>query len=400
MSNQQLKVSTEIEKAKGSVIFTTTHADTLGNANRIELIKFLSKSFDLTVYAEPYDFGCQVFEGIKVSPIVSSNNSNRLSLPLFGKLLSWYDMARVVNNDNSDFVFMIVSTSPAAFFIRKPLFQYVHQYGERARKKSINAKSLLKKLFLFFKNYMISYALKKSVCNFVVSDQVNTTLVNYGVTNTIVTKHGVDLDKFRIPAIKSEHDILIKLREERKFIVGYTGWVNEDRGLDIMLEMARLFNDQGDEIVIVLAGANEQYSNKISKYMSEHALTNIIDMGIVNSSLIPGILHCCDVCLSLLDPRVPAFHVSPPQKIIEYFAAGKPVVCNHLSTHKALVRDAWNGCLIEFDAQDACNRIYELRDDAETLVTFSKNASESAIVYGLSSSYQAMISTITRALFR
>jgi len=36
---------------KQTILFTTNHADTLGNANLLEIIKFLIKHFETTVFA-------------------------------------------------------------------------------------------------------------------------------------------------------------------------------------------------------------------------------------------------------------------------------------------------------------------------------------------------------------
>ena len=71
-------------------------------------------------------------------------------------------------------------------------------------------------------------------------------------------------------------------------------------------------------------------------------------------------MYFSDVCLSFLDD-VPAHHLSPPQKILEYFAAGKPVICNKIRTHELLVNHGVNGFILEKNPKEMSEIILKLK---------------------------------------
>ena len=118
----------------------------------------------------------------------------------------------------------------------------------------------------------------------------------------------------------------------------------------------------------------------------------------MDASLIPGILYYSDVCLSFLNADVPAYRVSPPQKVAEYFAAGKPVICNKIAPHEWLVDHGVNGFVLDPDPLKIAEYILKLKNDKITYTKMSANAQETAKQHDIDKIYGKMIQKIKDAL--
>ncbi|MCU0918036.1 MAG: glycosyltransferase, partial [Planctomycetes bacterium] len=171
----------------------------------------------------------------------------------------------------------------------------------------------------------------------------------------------------------------------------------ENRGLHLMLESVRDAVRADPRIVLVVAGADERHNEVIRSYGDRYGIgPNLLTLGKVEHTCIPGILHCSDVCLSFLSD-VPAHRLSPPQKVVEYFAAGKPVIANDIATH-SLVRDGVNGYIVDEDPAHTAAVIKRLKDDRELLPRLSRNARETAEQFDLDRVYSDMVRRIDAAM--
>ncbi|MHA1342690.1 MAG: glycosyltransferase [Promethearchaeota archaeon] len=293
---------------------------------------------------------------------------------------------------------MIVDTSPVTLWLEKPVFQYVHQYGERSDKNKYLVKRAFRSIYKKFMDYYYIKGLRKSLTVFVVSQPIIEILKHKGVTNLILTPHGVKLDKFQKPLINNFHKGLKDLKAREYFIITYTGWVTENRGFQLMMDSIKKIAQKESKVVLVIAGADKHFSERITEFAKQNHLEgNIINFGVIDMALIPGILHLSDVCLSFLDD-VPAYKISPPQKVIEYFAAGKPVICNKIQTHELLVKDGVTGLITRYDARDISTKILRLMKDRELLKTMSQNALEEAKKYDINVIYGQMVELINAQL--
>ena len=153
-----------------------------------------------------------------------------------------------------------------------------------------------------------------------------------------------------------------------------------------------------NKIVLVIAGANEVFSKRIFDFQKKNNLEkNIINYGVVDSSLTPGILYYSDVCLSFLD-NVPAHLVSPPQKIFEYFASGKPVICNDIQTHTTFVNNGETGFIVNLDSKEVSSKILALKENLEKHKEMCVNAEQESLKYEISNVYGEMIHDIKEVL--
>jgi glycosyltransferase involved in cell wall biosynthesis len=158
----------------------------------------------------------------------------------------------------------------------------------------------------------------------------------------------------------------------------------------LMLESMRISSARDPEILFVIAGSDETYSQRINAFFRQHSMTeNLICYGQVEYGNIPGILALSDVCLSFLEDT-PVYQLSPPQKVIEYFAAGKTVIANIITTHNDMITDSFNGFLTSCNPQEVAEKIIYLKTNPEVHQQMCINALKTAESYDMIRVYQQM----------
>jgi glycosyltransferase involved in cell wall biosynthesis len=365
-------------------VYVTNISDSLGIVVRLDVIKFLAQNFELTVYTnQPLLIKGKI-------PFCNTVEINKRGNFLYDNYLMQLKIAKTINKSNSSSVFTFEETASFIKLVNKPSFVYTIQFGKRTETKNV-----LKKLILGVNQYFRFMGLKQANCNFVVSHFIIRLLKEKGLRNLVHMPHGVHIFGYQQPKIVSFHNQFLKLKNKECFIVTYTGWVCENRGFALMLESLDALVRSNDKIVLVIAGADEEFARKINEFTAKNKLDDhILNLGKVDASLIPGILHYSDICLSFLDPNVPAYRISPPQKVVEYFAAGKPVICNKIETHDWLVKNGENGFIVDYSVDQVVKAILQLHEDRLLLDKMSKNALIEASNHDFNKIYGAMIDAI------
>ncbi len=371
-----------------AVIFTTGHADTIGNACRLDMIRYLTGHFKITIYTNRKEFITKLFPETDVQSIDKGRSADK---GYVFQLASFRILARRINQSGADALFMFHDTSAVALWMHIPVFQYVHQYGQRSVQNGSSFRGQLRNATAFFKERRTFSGLARSSVNFSVSESIRELLNSRGIHNVHTIPHALELGKFEKPVETEFHEPLKSLRKRGFFIAAYTGWMMENRGFHLMLDALRMAVKKDDRVALVMAGADAHHSEQIQLFKDSHELhEHILDLGVVDSSLIPGILASSDVCLSFLDD-VPAFHLSPPQKVIEYFAAGRPVICNYIQTHNALVRDGYNGLIVDYDAERLSDAILKIKGSPHLQKEMSANAANTAEMFDANVQYGNMV---------
>jgi glycosyltransferase involved in cell wall biosynthesis len=380
---------------KLNILFTTSHADTLGNACRLDMVKYLVANFDTTIFTNQLEFIQGLFTNENILPV---NWRNRAKVPLLADYLYWKHLAGILNSVPSDGVFMFHDDSPATIWIKKPVFQYIHQYGKRGIENKLSLKSFFKSQIEKIIHRYFLRGFNKSSQNFVVSKFLIDYFKNEGVSNLELIPHAMELNKFRKPVIDNNHTKLSKLQKAGYFIIAYTGWVTEYRGYQLMMDSIKRIVAQNKKVVLVIAGADSNFSKRVKEFQEKFQLEdNIINYGVVDASIIPGILHFSNIGLSFLEDS-PAHRVSPPQKIFEYFAAGKPVICNKIQTHSMFVKNQKTGFALNMDSNEVADAVLELISNNELYQQMCVNAANESLKYDMDVVYGKMVKTINEKL--
>lgn len=358
-------------KYKIAVIFTTTHPDTLGNACRLQQIQFLLKEFQVSIFTNQFFF---VKNRFPKSEVISLPKQNASKLPLLCNFFYSKKIARMINKSGNDCVFLYNEDATVSYWITLPSFIYVHQHGIRSNKAKNLIKRIKQAISICISDYILFKSLKQTSLNFVVSQSIIDLLRSRDVNNVHLIPHGIKIKDYQRPSITPVHDELALHKKKGHFIMTYTGWICENRGFQLMLNTLKEAVKINKHIVLAIAGAEGEFFQKIEDFSKNNSLSpNIINFGKIESSLIPGILYYSDIGLSFLDD-VPAYQVSPPQKVIEYFAAGKPVICNKIQTHEMLVTNGVNGYILNPDPNEIAEAVIRLKNNGNLYETMVKNA--------------------------
>ena len=231
-----------------------------------------------------------------------------------------------------------------------------------------------------------SLAISKQLVDYFISRKVDKNKISY-------LPHGVDFDKFKLV------DKCVK--QDGKFRLIYTGWVCEIRGLNLMLEGLKEIVSEKKDIQLLIIGAEEAYQRKIRDWTRKNNLQESIEViGRIDHDEIPKYIYDSNVCLSFLED-IPSYHLSPPQKLFEYFAMGKPVVANDLPTHSQYITNGFNGYVIkDLDVNMFKDAIFKLYNQKESLGKMGVKIREDALQYDVQKVELELISKVEELLYR
>jgi glycosyltransferase involved in cell wall biosynthesis len=375
-----------------SVFFHFKEPESVGNAVIIHTLSFLAYHFSVTIYTNQADFLQKHLPAVR---IISLEHIKLPENSIVGMLRYCRRIAGILNSDKSDAVFTGHNSAPVALWLTKPCFQYVYQVQEMF---GLEKKKGLDKIYQVIMEYIILKGIRASKTNFVVSEPILQYLRIHKSNNLYLTPHCVDLKRFSEPGLSKVHKGILRKKQEGYFIVCYTGWISEIRGLQLMLESLYLAFMKDPGIIFVIAGSDEHYTREINNFFLERNFEkNVICLGKIEYDFIPGVIALSDVCLSILDNNR-VYQMSPPQKVIEYMASGKPVIANRIQTHSMLITDEYNGFLTESNPHTISDRILFLKSNPEVYQQMSKNVLKTASKYDTSLVYKEMKEVITDVL--
>jgi glycosyltransferase involved in cell wall biosynthesis len=377
-----------------SVFFNIKEPESVGNAVIIHTLSFIASHFAVTIYTNQADF---LRTQLPEAKIISLSHIKLSEIPVLGMLHYCRKIAKILDADKSDAVFIGHNYAPIALWLTKTSFQYVYQVHEML---GLERKSGFRKISQKIVEYIILKGIRASEISFVVSEPIIRYLKMHRSNNLYLTPHCVDLKRFLKPNFSVIHDEISKKKEQGYFIVCYTGWVSEERGLSTMLESLYISQTKDNKILFLVAGSDIQHTREINNYFIERDLEkNLICLGKIEYDHIPGVIALSDVCLSILEDN-PVYQMSPPQKVIEYMASGKPVIANEIQTHAMLITDEFNGFLTENNPDMISDRILFLKKNPEIYELMSKNVLETASKFDTSLVYNEMKDVITHVLDR
>jgi glycosyltransferase involved in cell wall biosynthesis len=314
---------------------------------------------------------------------------------VFGALNYCRKIAKFLNSDRSDAVFTGHNSAPIALWLKKPCFQYVYQVQEMI---GIEKKSGFGRINQTFMKFIILKGIRASKASFVVSAPIMEYLKSHKCKNLYLAPHCVAMKNFSAPVFSEIHNEIVRKKEQGYFVVCYTGWVSEVRGMYLMLESINISLKKDPGILFVIAGSDIEHTGIINNYFAERNYSeNLICLGKIEYEFIAGVIALSDVCLSILQDY-PAYQMSPPQKVIEYFASGKPVIANRIQTHTMLITDGYDGFLTEYDPTAISERILYLKANPEICEQMSVNAKKTASGSDTSEVYKEMKEVIDRVL--
>lgn len=144
-----------------------------------------------------------------------------------------------------------------------------------------------------------------------------------------------------------EHqELMHKLKNEGKFIIGYAGGMGEANALQYLLQAAKQITSENIALVLIGDGPNRQ---NLIDYAKEHQLVNVHFLPAIGKLQIPAFLTACDG-LYIGWNKLPIYRFGIcPNKLFDYMLARKPII-HSVSAGNDLVREA--NCGISVAAED------------------------------------------------
>ena len=375
-----------------SAFFYFREPESLGNAVIIHTLSFIAQRFKVRIYTNQADFLRSHLPDVQ---IISLNHIKLFGIHFFGMLYYCRRIAKILNSDKSDAVFIGHNSAPIALWLTKTCFQYVYQVHEML---GLERKTGFGKIDQIIMEYFIVKGIRTSKASFVVSEPIIQYLRLHNSHNLFLTPHCIDLERFSEPVFSDIHNAILKKKEQGYFIVCYTGWVSIERGLQLMHKSLYFAMIEDPKILFVVAGSDVKHTQEINKYFLERNLEeNLICLGKVEYDFIPGVIGLSDVCLSILEDN-PVYQMSPPQKVIEYMAFGKPVIANKIQTHSMLITNEFDGFLTENNPEEISDRILFLKANPEIYRQMSENVLKTASKFDTSKVYKEMGVVINNVL--
>ncbi len=156
-------------------------------------------------------------------------------------------------------------------------------------------------------------------------------------------------------------------------LILYLGRIFPDRGLDLLIESFSMLKDE--DITLVLRGISTDKSMNILKLLiHKHNVDNrVIILPEMPYSLIPSLIYSCDICVDPFARQgVEEFQVG--LKILEYMAAGKPVLAIDVQGNRQIIEHGYNGLLSKPDIKEFSSCMSLLVDDASLSHSLGNNA--------------------------
>ncbi|MCC6349768.1 MAG: glycosyltransferase family 4 protein [Candidatus Eisenbacteria bacterium] len=155
------------------------------------------------------------------------------------------------------------------------------------------------------------------------------------------------------------------LRRGRPFLVAYLGVMAPQDGVDHLVRAAKVIvqDHARSDVAFTFIGAGDSFT-ELRQLVRDLGLEDACQFtGRIPDADVERILVTADVCVSP-DPKNPLNDVSTMNKVLEYMACAKPVVCYDLREHRW---SAGEGALyaVADDVSDLAARIEQLLADPE-----------------------------------
>ena len=151
-----------------------------------------------------------------------------------------------------------------------------------------------------------------------------------------IVTNGVDLELFKGATERERDD---------PFRIAYIGTLGFAHGLQTLLDAAVSMRESGLEVEVLLVGEGAE-RDRLEARIHNDRLTNVRLVGQLPRSEIPGVLDSVDVGIVLLK-KADNFTTVIPTKMLEFMAAGKPVVLGVDGQARTILEEAGAGFFVE-----------------------------------------------------
>lgn len=184
---------------------------------------------------------------------------------------------------------------------------------------------------------------------FAVSDRMKQFIVeNYHIDpcKVYVVRDGVDVDFFQCNVPDSDLESIRQKDQlfDRKIIL-FAGSLWWECGIQDLLESFRILNEIYKDLLLIVIGYGEHF-HYLENFRKKTGLNNILIKGYVPSSTVRIYQRLANVLVVPLRLTV-SNELVTTIKLLESLASGKPVVATRLAGISDVIRDGYNGILVD-----------------------------------------------------
>jgi glycosyltransferase involved in cell wall biosynthesis len=354
----------------------------MSSTNIADAIKTLTSSFSVTIITrDPVQCG-RIFPRAKLIPL--------LSVPIRGAAFAFYIQCWfVLPFLRADLVYVagVEHVPSVAMSIGKPILCYGNchpiQFVLNTRRKRGRLSPLLSRI----SSLGMSTGLRRCDLVLATSPQLAEVYKSLGIPSSKIREVtlGVQLDMFKPEGKRAP-------ATGRRVLEGvYPGTISKERGLEVVVEGAKILAVQRRDFKIKLVGCSPDEEKIVRKLVKDAGVEDLFTiLPPVPHADIPAILWSADFGISLLEPNV-YFAASPPMKVLEFLAAGLPVIANKMPTHSLYLEDGMNALLVPYDADSFANAMRTIIEDPKLRERLSEGALMSSLRFSNESGHRALV---------
>lgn len=217
----------------------------------------------------------------------------------------------------------------------------------------------------------------KIVCN---SEGTRRRVEEDGFAHIITAQNAVELSDFENLEDKFELRKALELPLDKK-IVMYVGHLYGWKGLDTVLQAAKLLSDKNN-ILFVIVGGDEGEQKEFLTKMKEGGIENMLAFGNKPKKEIPKYLQSADILLLPNSAKSEeSVKYTSPIKMFEYMASGVSVIASDLPSLREVLNEK-NALLVKPDSPEALSaEIEKLLNDTALSETLAHQAKEDVQKY-------------------
>lgn len=231
--------------------------------------------------------------------------------------------------------------------------------------------------------YQVSGSYHNFLVNIVKKILNEADLIIVGMVKEVLKYFGVDPASEKILSVTNGVDLeeINNLGaceiETETFELVYVGHIQQARGINVILEAARILVKNRVSFRLKLVGpVKERARDFVESSLVENDIDTFVDLtGEVSHKKALNSISKADVALCTLSPKILNYRYAYPIKLFEYMALGKPVVCTKLPGTGEIIENGVNGILVPpDDPTQLAKAIMKLYDKSELRTKLGKNA--------------------------
>jgi len=165
--------------------------------------------------------------------------------------------------------------------------------------------------------------------------------------------------------------------KSRENIMIYVGTVSEWSGLDLVIRSIPQIKKEVPDIKLIVVG-DGAYLNELKKISKKLEVNTHIELlGKKEYNEIPEILSKCNIGLAVY-PEIDLMKYAFTLKLIEYMAAGLPVITTNVGDGAQIVKESNSGFVIDYTVESFSNAVINLIKDDELRYSMSRNGTKYA----------------------